>query len=110
MSSLEQIAAMAALSTRMVEAAQANDWPLLAELEQEVSGLREALAIREPSGRQSEPLSPAEHERKAELIRQILADGAEVLRHVQPFQDSVRRLLSAGSVGRSLRKTYSAGP
>lgn len=110
MSSLEQIAAMATLSTRMVEAAQANDWPLLTELERQLAGLREALTIREPGGRQSGPLSPAEYERKAELIQQILADGAEVLRHVRPFQDSVRRLLSTGSVGRSLRKTYSAGP
>lgn len=109
MTSLDQIVAMAGLSTRMVEAAQANDWPLLGELEQKLAGLREALVASE-SGRQSEPPSPREAERKAELIRQILADGEEVLRHVEPFQDSVRRFLSTTSTDRSLRQAYAVRP
>jgi flagellar protein FliT len=109
MTSLDQIVAMAGLSTRMVEAARANDWPLLAELEQQLAGLREALAASE-RGRQSEPSSPRDAERKAELIRQILADGEEVLRHVEPFQDSVRRFLSTTSMERSLRQAYAVRP
>lgn len=108
MSSLDQIVAMAGLSTRMVEAARANDWSLLTELEQQVASLRSDLSARERGG--SGPASPAEVARKAELIRQILADGEEVARHVQPFQDSVRRLLSASTRGRSLRQAYALGP
>jgi hypothetical protein len=40
----------------------------------------------------------------------MLADGEEIRRHVTPFQESVRRLLAAGSMGRHLRQAYAAGP
>ena len=110
MGSLERVRRMAQLSTRMVEAAKANDWTALARLEQEQAEERDRLALLEPDGRQSEALMPGERAEKAILIQQMLANAAEVRRHVDPWQDSVRRLLSAGSVGRSLRKTYSAGP
>jgi flagellar protein FliT len=107
MTSLDQIVAMAALSTRMVEAARVNDWTLLTQLERQQAALRDGLAVRE---RVQQALSAAERQRKAELIQQILADGEEVLRHVQPAQESVRRLLSTSAMGRSLRQTYSVGP
>lgn len=110
MNSLDQVIAMARLSTGMVEAARANDWPLLADLESQLAGLRDALAAREPGGRQTTLLSPTERQRKAELLRQIQLDGEEVLRHVEPFQESVRRLLTATQLGRSLRQAYAVGP
>jgi flagellar protein FliT len=103
MTSLDQIVAMAALSTRMVEAARVNDWTLLTQLERQQAALRDGLSVQQSP-------SAAERQRKAELIQQILADGEEVLRHVQPAQESVRRLLSTSAMGRSLRQTYSVGP
>jgi len=106
MNSLDRLDAMARLSTGMVEAARANDWAALAELEHRMAADRARLEAAEPDHQ----LSPAERQRKAELIRQILADGEEVLRHVQPFQESLRRLLSTSNVGRSLRQAYAVGP
>jgi flagellar protein FliT len=107
MNSLDCLDAMARLSTGMVEAARANDWAALAELEQRLAAERARLEVAEADGYQS---SLAERQRKAELIQQILSDGEEVLRHVQPFQESLRRLLSTSNVGRSLRQAYAVGP
>ena len=106
----DPLVVMARLSTRMVDAARGNDWPLLADLEQQVAALRDALAAGDPAGRPQDPPSDAEQQHKAELIRQILADGEEVLRHAQPCRDSMRRLLSTSSMGRSLRQAYAVGP
>ena len=110
MDSHNPIVVMARLSTRMVEAARANDWPLLADLEQQVAALRDTLAAGEPAGRPQDSQSAAEQRHKAELIRQILADGEEVLSHVQPCRESMRRLLSTSNMGRSLRQAYAVGP
>lgn len=110
MDKLDHITAMARLSTAMVDAARANDWPSLADLEHQLAAHRDTLAALTPNGPLAPALSPADAQSAAELMRQILADGEEVLRHVQPFQASVRRLLSAGKVGRSLRQAYAVGP
>lgn len=110
MNSHDQIVAMAGLSARMVDAARANDWRLLADLEQQLAVLRDTVAAWEPEGRQQDFLSAIERQHKAELIRQILADGEEVLSHVQPCRESMRRLLSTSNMGRSLRQAYAVGP
>ena len=44
MNSLQLVEAMASLSAAMVEAARANDWPRLTDLQQRQAGLRERLA------------------------------------------------------------------
>ena len=110
MNSLDHISSMARLSTAMVDAARANDWSLLTDLERQLAGHRDTLADLAPEGRLASLLSPADARHAAKLMRQVLADGEEVLRHVEPFQASVRRLLSAGKVGRSLRQAYAVGP
>lgn len=96
--------AMAELSTRMVAAARANDWDLLAELEQQLGELRTAQQAAPEQTLNAETAS-----RRLALIEQMQADQALVLEHVQPWMDSTRKLLSSQSKSRAVNKAYSAG-
>ncbi len=84
---------MCALSTRMVEAARANDWERLIDLERAVAGLRATLVQESEGG----TIDAFEAEKKRALIRQILRDDAEVRRHTEPWMEQVRHFL-AGDV------------
>lgn len=96
---------MSALSARMVEAARAEDWERLIDLERSVSGLRESLA------RDAEDASadPREAERKRDLIRRILRDDAEVRRHTEPWMEQVRQFLTGGARKQRVDRAYGAG-
>ena len=96
---------MSALSTRMVDAARANDWDLLIDLERAVASLREAL-LKEPDAGKT---APHEVSRKRELIQRILRDDAEVRRHTEPWMEHVRHYLSGGNRKRQLDRAYGAG-
>ena len=61
---------MCALSTRMVEAARANDWEQLIDLERAVADLRAVLLKDAANG----AAAPREVEKKRELIQRILRD------------------------------------
>lgn len=106
---LELLESMASRSAEMVTAARQNDWPLLVELEHSLALDRSRLESLEADGRETLRMTAAERLRKAELIQRILADGQEVLSHVLPHQESLRRLLSISSVGRNLRQAYALG-
>ncbi|WP_374338132.1 flagellar protein FliT [Methyloversatilis sp.] len=97
MNSLTLLESMRRISGDMVDAARANDWDRLVSLEQNVAALRSTLAANdEPAS------SPAERARKFDLMRQILADDAEVRRHVEPWVQQVKgflRKLPAGTAG-----------
>lgn len=107
---LDLLNLMARRSAEMVVAAQENDWPRLVALEQNLAMDRAHLEAIDPDGRMTRKLTLEEQGRKADLIRHILADGEKIMGHVQPYQDSVRRLLSTSTVGRSLRQAYAVGP
>lgn len=92
-----------ALSSRMVLAAQENDWDGLVELEREVVALRELLAPLD-----DHVLSAHEIELKRSLIHRILADDAEVRRHTEPWMEQVRRFLGAGANQRRVESAYGA--
>ena len=96
---------MSALSTRMVDAARANDWDLLIDLEQSVASLRDTLLKEADSGKSS----PLEVNRKRELIQRILHDDAEVRRHTEPWMEHVRHYLSGGNRKRQVDRAYGAG-
>jgi len=81
---------MCALSTRMVEAARANDWEQLIDLERSVAGLRETLVYESEGG----TIDAFEAEKKRALIQQILRDDAEVRRHTEPWMEQVRSFLT----------------
>lgn len=93
-----------ALSGRMAETAQANDWERLIELERRVSALRDKLM----ADAESAPLSGAENERKLGLIQQILADDAEIRRHTEPWMEHVRQFLGSQSRRRQVQQAYAA--
>ena len=95
---------MSTLSARMVEAARAQDWDMLIELEHAVAILRDKL-MKEDS---NVGLSAAESERKSKLIQHILEDDAEVRRHTEPWMEHVRQFLGAGAKQRQVERAYGA--
>lgn len=102
MDTLSLYETMHQISGRMVDAARANDWVLLAALGHDVARLRDALSATESPKR----LTPEERARKMQLIRGILADDAEVRRHTEPWMESIRKLLGAGARQRGVRRAY----
>lgn len=94
---------MTALSARMVEAAQRNDWDNLIALERSVSDLRVRLAEDD-----NNRLDHSEREHKAALIQRILADDAEIRRHTEPWMEQVRQFLGGARKKRQVDLTYGA--
>ncbi|MFZ5464031.1 MAG: flagellar protein FliT [Pseudomonadota bacterium] len=103
MNSLQMYETMSALSAQMVAAAQANDWERLVALEKDCAGLARHLQGAEPLA-----LSAEERGRKAELIRRILSDDAEVRRHTEPWMEHVRQFLGGAARERKVRDAYGA--
>ena len=89
------------LSTRMVEAARANDWDQLIDLERNVAALRDALMAED-----NETLAPEEIKLKRHLIQSILQDDAEVRRHTEPWMEQVRRFLGGDVRKRQVDQAY----
>lgn len=79
------------LSQSMVNAAQANNWDRLVELECRVAALRNKLIASDASL----ALSTPELLHKQGLIQQILEDDAEIRRHTEPWMERVRQFLGA---------------
>ena len=100
---LHMLERMSELSAHMVSAARDNDWDRLVELEQDVSSLRDRMAAND---RQAVALTAAQRARKVMLIQQILADDAEVRRHVEPWMEHVRVFLGrvSASAGNGVRR------
>jgi flagellar protein FliT len=96
---------MSALSTRMVEAARANDWEQLIDLEQAVAKLRDTL-ISEAG---ADLADPRETEKKRDLIQRILRDDAEVRRHTEPWMEQVRQFLTGSARKRRVDQAYGSG-
>jgi flagellar protein FliT len=105
MTALRLYETMCDVSTQMVEAARANDWDRLTNLEQDVARLRDTLAANDSQPAPA-PLSPEERARKVQLIRRILADDAEVRSCTEPWMNNVRKYLGAGARSRSVRQAY----
>ncbi|MFY9329818.1 MAG: flagellar protein FliT [Georgfuchsia sp.] len=91
-----------ALSTQMVEAARANDWERLVDLERNVAALRDSLIGENDS---TSP-SPQELDLKRGLIQRILDDDAEIRRHTEPWMEQVRRFLGGRSTRERVDRTY----
>lgn len=102
MSALALYESMRAISAQMAEAAGACDWERLVALERDCAGLARRLEAQA----EAPPLSADERARKAALIRQILADDAEVRRHTEPWMEQVKRFLGAGARQRDLQRAY----
>lgn len=96
-----------ALSAAMVEAARSNDWERLVSLEQGCAVLREALiASGDPDP--DAAVSPTEIGRTRELIQLILADDAEIRRHVDPWMRHAREFLASQTQRRQVQMAYAS--
>lgn len=104
-SQIEIYEQMRALSGLMVEAARANDWDRLIDLENNVATLRNRLIAEEGGGQ----LAPDEVEQKRHLIRTILQDDAEVRRHTEPWMEHVRQFLGGEARKQRIDRAYGAG-
>ncbi len=97
---------MRALSARMVEAAHADDWESLAELEKQVAALRNGLIADEQVLAAAHTPAAEELVQQAQLIQSILANQDEVARHTQPRLEEMRRLLGDATSRRRLDQAY----
>lgn len=107
-SQLELYEEMSQLSSRMVEAARANEWEQLVDLEHSVAALRGNLASSVNDATEDN-LSPVISSRKRILIQRILEDDAEVRRHTEPWMEHVRQFLGDTVRRRDVHNAYAAG-
>lgn len=97
--------ALADQYTAMAEAASANNWERLMQLELEARTMRERIETT-PAG-----VPYVQRERVAVLIARILELDAAVRIHVEPYLESTRKLLAETMQGNNVRKAYGAfGP
>jgi len=94
------------LSSRMVEAARANDWDNLCALEREAAELIEQVRISDSAAQREILSDEALRRRKVALIHQILADDREIRSHAQPWLESVRVMLAASTRQRAVKNLY----
>ncbi|HTH94920.1 MAG TPA: flagellar protein FliT [Rhodocyclaceae bacterium] len=95
---------MTVLSSRMVEAARNGEWDDLIALERSVNALRMRMIEEDDNSRLDIP----ERERKASLIRRILADDAEIRRHTEPWMEHLRQYLGDAHKKRQVDRAYGA--
>jgi flagellar protein FliT len=89
----------------MLSAAEAGEWDHLTALEQDCSALFAPL-IAEPGG--DEPRSPEYRQRKAQLLRRILAEDARIRALVEPRLEELSALLGANRRKQRLDHAYRA--
>jgi flagellar protein FliT len=112
---------MSTLSDRMVAAAIVNDWDTLVEYEHGMAAIRDqlqALDKKVGAGETAEPamMPPATPQQAADavqaltreqlLIQKILADAAEIRRHVEPWMAQVSELLGSQQRRRDVARAY----
>lgn len=93
---------MGDLSSRMVDAARANDWEALVTLERSVAILRNSVI----NDNNNNNLSSRELKLKSQLIQRILADDAEVRRHTEPWMEHVRKFLGSSAKRQQVERAY----
>jgi flagellar protein FliT len=93
---------IAGLTRRMLAAAQASQWDRLTALEKEVSGLFGPLMAHDHA-----PSAGAEYRRrKAKLIRDILADDAQIRLLLEPRLKDLSVLLGSTRQEQRLARAY----
>jgi flagellar protein FliT len=98
---LELYEAIGAASAKMLAAARAGDWDGLIEAEARCAAL-----VAEARARPPAPLPEHERRRKGEILRRVLADDAEIRRHLQPQLARLEAMLSAAGDARRARLRY----
>ncbi len=97
--------AIARQTTQMLAAARAGEWDSLVGLERDCSGLFARLF----TGDGDQPRSAEFQQRKAQLIRDVLDDDAEIRLLVEPWLAQLSALLSHSGHQRRLAQAYRTG-
>jgi flagellar protein FliT len=98
--------AVSNLSSRMLEAARANDWDNLCALEREAATLMQEIRTDDEIAQQAILDNESLRNEKIALIRKILADDREIRSHADPWMESIRTMLSCGSKKRAINNMY----
>lgn len=89
-------------TNKMLVAAKDSEWEELIKLEKACRTLAQKLVQDE-----EEPvLSTEEQQRKIDLIRQILADDAEIRTITEPWMSKLQEMIGTTNRARNLNKTY----
>ncbi len=94
-----------AITGQMLDAARNDDWDRLVALEKDCKKRVEEL-IAENYGL---PLSSQFQQRKAEIIRKVLADDAEIRNITEPWMAQLQNLLGNAGRERKLSEAYAPG-
>jgi len=97
--------AILAITGQMLEAARIGDWDRLVALEKDCKKRVEEL-IAENYGL---PLSSQFQQRKAEIIRKVLADDAEIRSITEPWMAQLQDFLGSAGRERKLSQAYVSG-
>ena len=109
MNALELIAAyerILAITGGMLEAARANDWERVEALERDCrSEVGQLVALGDAGPKLDEPLRL----RKAQIIRDVLADDAEIRRMSEPWRAHLEQMIGQVRNERRLSQSYGDG-
>jgi hypothetical protein len=105
MNPLAEYEALRAASDAMLRAARAGDWDAAAAAERRCAAVGAALQARGAA-----TLAAPERGRQAELIRQALANHAEVRRLAQPRRRELEEQLDGAGNARRLGLAYGEAP
>jgi len=96
---------IARIMASMCTAARAADWQRLAVLEKECANL----VARLQQSPVSAELTPLQQGRKYELLKQLLADDAEIRRHTEPWMENLMSLIQSTGRKRQIGQAYGFG-
>jgi flagellar protein FliT len=86
---------------QMLHAAQSHDWERLIDFEAECRSLIEVLQLTD-----KQPLADGYQVRKADIIRKVLADDAEIRNLTQPWLAQLGQLLGSIDNTKKLKQSY----
>lgn len=94
-----------AITGRMLDVARIGDWDRLVALEKDCKKLVEELIAEN----HDLPLSSQLQQRKAEIIRKVLADDAEIRSITEPWMAQLQDFLGSAGRERKLSRAYVSG-
>jgi flagellar protein FliT len=94
--------AILAITGQMLEAARNDDWDRLVALEKDCKRLVGELI----AGNNGQPLGSQFQQRKAEIIRKVLADDAEIRTMTEPWMAQLQNILGSAGRAQKLGQAY----
>ncbi len=101
---LSHYEAVASASADMLAAAQRQDWDALVSAERRCAGI---ISLIKAGGGEAR-LDAASQRRKAEIIRRVLAEDAEIRRLIDPRMRELERLLTGAATRQRVNNAYRA--